>query len=225
MASTLNCSTRPLALNLMDITTITNPPLHPRQPFALQPATVPPRPDPPAPTHPLALPDSYTPSTRTYRSPSASLTSSPSTNLAPSPLTHPRPSPSSSPPPKRRLTTPNACTGCKRAKAKCSGVQPACSRCARRGEGLACHYDADTRSQKEAMVEEIRDLRQRYKRAERILVAVGGEEGEGTVRALRRGDSYEEIERELGERRSGEGRPLEGRPRDGGGGGGGGDSG
>ena len=48
------------------------------------------------------------------------------------------------------------------------------------------------------MVEEIRDLRRRYKRAERILLAVGAEEGEETVRALRRGDTYEEIERGLG---------------------------
>ncbi|MCJ1284531.1 hypothetical protein MMC26_003864 [Xylographa opegraphella] len=70
-------------------------------------------------------------------------------------------------------------------------------RCARRGESSACRYEADTRSQKEAMVEEIRELRRRYSRAERILRQVSGEGGEGTVHALRRGDSYEEIDRGL----------------------------
>ncbi|MCJ1314812.1 hypothetical protein MMC15_000124 [Xylographa vitiligo] len=170
----------------MNITTITNPPYITPPPFAAKLAL-------PQPIGDHLLPPnlSLSLSTHPHRFHSAA--------LPPSPPSQPR-RPSTSPtlPPKRRLTTPNACTVCKRAKAKCSGTHPACTRCARRGEGSACRYEADTRSQKKAIVEEIRELRQRYSRAERILLAVGGEEGEGTVRALRRGDSYEEIDRELG---------------------------
>ncbi|MCJ1378334.1 hypothetical protein MMC17_001431 [Xylographa soralifera] len=167
----------------MAITNSINPPYVAHPPLAREQDTVLPIRDP------FSLTNPYPFSTRANRSPSQ--------GIVPSPLIRQRPSTSPSPPPKRRVTTPNACTTCKRAKAKCSGSQPTCTRCARRGEASTCHYGADIRSQKEAMMEEIRELRQRYSRADLILQAVGGEEGEGTVIALQRGDSYEDIERGL----------------------------
>ncbi|MCJ1397561.1 hypothetical protein MMC11_000755 [Xylographa trunciseda] len=145
------------------------------------------------------LPAGGSSSITTSHPPSTRGTKSPSPRALPSPLTRKRSSTSPSPHPKRRTTatTPNACTACKRAKAKCSGGQPACTRCCRRGEDAACRYEAAVRFQKEAMIEEIHELRRRYSRAQLILQAVGGEEGEATVTALRRGDSYEEIEEGL----------------------------
>ncbi|MCJ1295344.1 hypothetical protein MMC34_006906 [Xylographa carneopallida] len=165
----------------MDISIITNPPCHAAPSRTREP-------------DPVLHTDNAIPLTTPTPAPS-SPSDAPN---PPSPPHQPHASSSPSPPPKRRLTTPNACTTCKRAKAKCSGAHPTCTRCARRGEGPACRYEADTRSQKEAMVEEIRELRRRYSRAERILQAVGTDEGGDTVRALKRGESYEEIERGLG---------------------------
>ncbi|MCJ1387359.1 hypothetical protein MMC18_000202 [Xylographa bjoerkii] len=166
----------------MAIATITNPTFVAYSAFPKEQGTMPPAGSLSSHTN------SYVPSTQVTKSPS------PDTLHLPSPITRKHPSTSPSPPPKRRVTTSNACTTCKRAKAKCSGSQPVCTRCSRRGEGSTCHYEAAMRSQKEAMIEEIRELRQRYSRAELILQVVAGEEGEGTVEALQRGESYEEIE-------------------------------
>ena len=89
---------------------------------------------------------------------------------------------------KRRVTggiTLNACTNCKKARAKvrmsdlllldcfgqivltsipcsvqCDGVKPACKRCATRHIPNTCHYEMHAKTAKEQMIQEIRRLRQ-----------------------------------------------------------------
>ncbi|KAL8759337.1 MAG: hypothetical protein Q9184_003651 [Pyrenodesmia sp. 2 TL-2023] len=64
---------------------------------------------------------------------------------------------------KRRKTlgsiTPNACTSCKKARAKCDGQKPACQRCLSRGAPHACLYEIHSNAAKNQMMGEINRLR------------------------------------------------------------------
>ncbi|KAF2455143.1 hypothetical protein BDY21DRAFT_79942 [Lineolata rhizophorae] len=55
----------------------------------------------------------------------------------------------------------NACTNCKRARAKCDGEDPEpCSRCIQRDIGDQCHYEVHVKTAKEEMVRRIKALEQ-----------------------------------------------------------------
>ncbi|KAF2403441.1 hypothetical protein EJ06DRAFT_278042 [Trichodelitschia bisporula] len=53
----------------------------------------------------------------------------------------------------------NACTNCKKARAKCDGEDPApCTRCISRAVADQCHYEVHVKTAKEELVRKIRDL-------------------------------------------------------------------
>ncbi|KAF1811923.1 hypothetical protein P152DRAFT_449728 [Eremomyces bilateralis CBS 781.70] len=55
--------------------------------------------------------------------------------------------------------SPNACTNCKKARAKCDGNDPnPCTRCASRRIEISCHYEVHVKTVKEEMVRKIRQL-------------------------------------------------------------------
>ncbi|KAL8697405.1 MAG: hypothetical protein Q9224_002334 [Gallowayella concinna] len=81
---------------------------------------------------------------------------------------------SSAPEPKKRQPprsiTLNACTNCKKARTKCDGGRPNCSRCISRQISQPCQYVLHTKAAKEEMMaairqlqEELRQLRQQNK--------------------------------------------------------------
>ncbi|KAI9879267.1 MAG: hypothetical protein M1830_009068 [Pleopsidium flavum] len=93
-----------------------------------------------------------------------------------------------------KSVTPNACTNCKKAKAKCDGMKPICSRCrSRKGEGT-CRYEVHVNTAKEEMVREIRDLREKNDWVERILRALRSDKAsKEVIDCLRQGESYQSI--------------------------------
>ncbi|KAI9821198.1 MAG: hypothetical protein M1827_003932 [Pycnora praestabilis] len=105
-------------------------------------------------------------------------------------------------PKKRRppkFVTPNACTNCKKARAKCDGNKPACSRCVSREQESACHYEVHVKTAKEEMVREIKDLQEKNDRVERILSAlVRDTQGPEIITRLRNNESYQSIAEALG---------------------------
>ncbi|KAL8718910.1 MAG: hypothetical protein Q9225_004013 [Loekoesia sp. 1 TL-2023] len=55
--------------------------------------------------------------------------------------------------------TLNACTSCKKARSKCDGRKPACSRCANRQQSRSCVYEMHSKAAKDQMMAEIERLR------------------------------------------------------------------
>ncbi|MCJ1388678.1 hypothetical protein MMC18_001527 [Xylographa bjoerkii] len=93
--------------------------------------------------------------------------------------------------------TSNACTGCKRAKAKCDGSKPACKRCVSRGQEDDCYYELHTKTQKEAMIREIKELREKNTWVDQILKAIRTSEGGEILKRLKNGETYEAISQSL----------------------------
>ncbi|KAB2580558.1 Conidial development protein fluffy [Lasiodiplodia theobromae] len=115
---------------------------------------------------------------------------------------------------KRRAPThvsQNACTNCKRARAKCDGQEPeSCSRCRTREMGDQCHYEVHVKTAKEEMVRRIKSLEQqnaellgsvkeRDDQIEAIFEALRADErGSEVIARLRAGQSYQEFVAWLG---------------------------
>ena len=82
--------------------------------------------------------------------------------------------------------------------AQCDGARPTCLRCRGRGQSDECHYEMHTKMQKEDMIREIRDLREKNNWVERILRAIRTDDhGPEIIRRLRSGQSYETISQSM----------------------------
>ncbi|KAJ9635972.1 hypothetical protein H2199_008327 [Coniosporium tulheliwenetii] len=98
----------------------------------------------------------------------------------------------------------NACTNCKKARAKCDGEEPApCSRCAMRDIADQCQYEVHVKTVKEEMVRRIKTLEQQNADKDRFIQQIydslkGGADGTEAIQRLRDGQSYEQLADWLG---------------------------
>ncbi|KAL8383507.1 hypothetical protein RB595_010624 [Gaeumannomyces hyphopodioides] len=116
---------------------------------------------------------------------------------------HPAPSPAAagSAQPKRKrgpgIVTPNACTECRKKRAKCDGLRP-CSRC-KAQKDVECVYETPVRQSKEDLRAEIDQLRRQQQDNETILTALAEpSRWEEVLQRLRSGQSVESISEWLG---------------------------
>ncbi|TVY34716.1 Nitrogen assimilation transcription factor [Lachnellula occidentalis] len=94
------------------------------------------------------------------------------------------------------IVTPNACTECRKKRAKCDGQAP-CGRCASQ-KGVTCVYEVPVRQSKEHMRSEIEQLREQRKQTGRVLAAlVSNNESEKVLKQLRDGATLEDISEQL----------------------------
>ncbi|KAH8660721.1 fungal-specific transcription factor domain-containing protein [Tricladium varicosporioides] len=92
--------------------------------------------------------------------------------------------------------TANACTECRKKRAKCDGEVP-CGRCSSQ-KGVECHYEIPIRQSKENMRAEIEDLRKKQRHSERILAALASDDRtEQVLTHLRNGEKIESITEQL----------------------------
>ncbi|PQE05629.1 fungal specific transcription factor protein [Rutstroemia sp. NJR-2017a BBW] len=95
------------------------------------------------------------------------------------------------------VVTPNACTECRKKRAKCDGQQP-CGRCASQ-KNADCFYEVPVRQSKEHMRTEIENLKAYQEQSERVLAAVAsGDQTSQVVDRLRQGESVKAIAENLG---------------------------
>ncbi|KAL5906793.1 hypothetical protein ACKVV1_011197 [Pyricularia oryzae] len=145
--------------------------------------------------------------TTTSTSPKASAESSATPSSGPvttSSGKHPAPSPAAAPTSqqsKRKrgpgIVTPNACTECRKKRAKCDGQTP-CSRC-KAQKDVECVYEIPVRQSKEYLRAEIDHLRRQQRNNESVLSALGVPgQWEEVLRRLRNGQSIESISEWLG---------------------------
>ncbi|KAI0172933.1 fungal-specific transcription factor domain-containing protein [Hypoxylon sp. FL1284] len=109
--------------------------------------------------------------------------------------------PSSSQMSKRRrglgVVTPNACTECRKKRAKCDGQKP-CGRC-KAQKDVECVYEVPVRQSKETLRHEIESLRRQQRHNESVLSALARSElVEEVLQRLRQGQSTEGISEWLG---------------------------
>ncbi|KAI9742923.1 MAG: hypothetical protein M1818_003652 [Claussenomyces sp. TS43310] len=96
--------------------------------------------------------------------------------------------------------TRNACTNCKKARAKCDGKRP-CARCASRADDAGCLYEVHVKHAKEELVGRINDLDKQVKNlrsknhlTEQILTAlVVDAETSEILRRLKNDETYDSI--------------------------------
>ncbi|TGJ84664.1 hypothetical protein E0Z10_g4106 [Xylaria hypoxylon] len=90
------------------------------------------------------------------------------------------------------IVTPNACTECRKKRAKCDGQTP-CGRC-RSQKDVECVYEVPVRQSKENLRHEIESLRKQQRQTENVLSAlVQPELWEDVLRRLRNGQPIEVI--------------------------------
>ncbi|KAJ0123814.1 hypothetical protein J7T55_012284 [Diaporthe amygdali] len=90
------------------------------------------------------------------------------------------------------VVTPNACTECRKKRAKCDGQQP-CSRCSAQKD-VECHYEVPVRQSKENLRNEIEHLRRQLASSDSVIGALSqNEQWEEVLRRLRSGQSVEVI--------------------------------
>ncbi|KAK0656235.1 fungal-specific transcription factor domain-containing protein [Cercophora newfieldiana] len=95
------------------------------------------------------------------------------------------------------IVTPNACTECRKKRAKCDGQRP-CSRCAGQKDA-ECIYEIPVRQSKETLRNEIDQLRRQQRSSEQVLAALANPElWEEVLSRLRGGQSIEAISQWLG---------------------------
>ncbi|KAL2278314.1 hypothetical protein FJTKL_14578 [Diaporthe vaccinii] len=95
------------------------------------------------------------------------------------------------------VVTPNACTECRKKRAKCDGQQP-CSRCSAQKD-VECHYEVPVRQSKENLRNEIENLRHQQASSESVISALShNAQWEEVLRRLRSGQSVEAIADWLG---------------------------
>ncbi|RAL68670.1 hypothetical protein DID88_007379 [Monilinia fructigena] len=102
--------------------------------------------------------------------------------------------------PKRRrglgVVTPNACTECRKKRAKCDGGVP-CARCVSQ-KNSDCIYEIPVRQSKENMRSEIEQLRAYQQRSERVLAAIASQDlAAQVVDRLRHGEGLKSISENL----------------------------
>ncbi|KAM0325029.1 hypothetical protein ACHAQA_007565 [Verticillium albo-atrum] len=90
------------------------------------------------------------------------------------------------------IVTPNACTECRKKRAKCDGQKP-CSRCQGQPE-IECVYEIPVRQSKENLRTEIEQLRYRQRSSDQVFAAlVRPDAWEEVLKRLRSGQSVEAI--------------------------------
>ncbi|KAH9897124.1 fungal-specific transcription factor domain-containing protein [Xylariomycetidae sp. FL2044] len=90
------------------------------------------------------------------------------------------------------VVTPNACTECRKKRAKCDGQKP-CGRC-KAQKDVECIYEIPVRQSKENLRNEIESLRRRQSQSESVLSAlVRPDLAEAILHRLRNGQSVEGI--------------------------------
>ncbi|KAK5626664.1 hypothetical protein RRF57_002379 [Xylaria bambusicola] len=95
------------------------------------------------------------------------------------------------------IVTPNACTECRKKRAKCDGQKP-CGRC-RSQKDTECIYEIPVRQSKENLRHEIENLRKQQRQSENVISAlVRPELWEDVLQRLRNGQSVEVISDWLG---------------------------
>ncbi|KAL0937828.1 nitrate assimilation regulatory protein [Colletotrichum truncatum] len=143
--------------------------------------------------------------------PGTGAASSAGASSAPAPAPTPTPSAPSAPTPagssasgqlsKRRrglgVVTPNACTECRKKRAKCDGQKP-CGRC-KAQKDVECVYEIPVRQSKEHLRSEIEQLRQRQRSSDQVIAAlVRSDIWEDVLQRLRNGQSLESVSEWLG---------------------------
>ncbi|KAF7862637.1 hypothetical protein EAF04_007510 [Stromatinia cepivora] len=98
--------------------------------------------------------------------------------------------------PKRRrglgIVTPNACTECRKKRAKCDGEVP-CARCLSQ-KNVECVYEIPVRQSKENMRSEIEHLKSYQQQSERVLAAIASQDQTAQViERLRQGEGLKSI--------------------------------
>ncbi|KAH6949602.1 fungal-specific transcription factor domain-containing protein [Fusarium avenaceum] len=124
----------------------------------------------------------------------SSNTPSNASGTAPNTISHPQNS-------KRRrvlgVVTPNACTECRKKRAKCDGKKP-CGRC-KGQKDVECVYEIPVRRSKQDLRTEIESLRQKQRSGDQVFAAlVRPELWEEVLTRLRGGQSIENISEWLG---------------------------
>ncbi|KAG7140702.1 Conidial development protein fluffy like [Verticillium longisporum] len=95
------------------------------------------------------------------------------------------------------IVTPNACTECRKKRAKCDGRKP-CSRCQGQKD-IECVYEIPVRQSKENLRTEIEQLRYRQRSSDQVFAAlVRPDAWEEVLKRLRSGQSVEAISDWLG---------------------------
>ncbi|KAK4119353.1 hypothetical protein N657DRAFT_659105 [Parathielavia appendiculata] len=95
------------------------------------------------------------------------------------------------------VVTPNACTECRKKRAKCDGQMP-CSRC-KAQKDVECRYEIPVRQSKETLRTEIQQLRRAKRNNDQIIAAlVRPDLCEEVLTRLRNGQSVESISQWLG---------------------------
>ncbi|KAI1778823.1 fungal-specific transcription factor domain-containing protein [Hypoxylon cercidicola] len=95
------------------------------------------------------------------------------------------------------IVTPNACTECRKKRAKCDGQKP-CGRC-RSQKDVECVYEVPVRQSKENLRHEIEALRRQQRHSESVLSALARPDlVEEVLQRLRQGQSIEGISEWLG---------------------------
>lgn len=94
------------------------------------------------------------------------------------------------------VVTPNACTECRKKRAKCDGKKP-CGRC--KSQAVECVYEIPVRQSKENLRSEIEQLRKQQRQSESVMSALQGSgQWEEVIQRLRSGQSVEAISDWLG---------------------------
>ncbi|KAM0251931.1 hypothetical protein ACHAQJ_007946 [Trichoderma viride] len=95
------------------------------------------------------------------------------------------------------MVTPNACTECRKKRAKCDGRKP-CGRC-RDQKDVECIYETSVRQSKDSLRREIQNLRSRQRSSDQVLAAlVRTDLREEVLRKLGRGQSVQNVSDWLG---------------------------
>ncbi|TDZ75017.1 Conidial development protein fluffy [Colletotrichum trifolii] len=95
------------------------------------------------------------------------------------------------------VVTPNACTECRKKRAKCDGQKP-CGRC-KAQKDVDCVYEVPVRQSKEHLRTEIEQLRQRQRSSDQVIAAlVRSDMWEDVLQRLRNGQSLESVSEWLG---------------------------
>ncbi|KAK9425699.1 putative Zn(2)-C6 fungal-type domain-containing protein [Seiridium unicorne] len=94
------------------------------------------------------------------------------------------------------VVTPNACTECRKKRAKCDGQRP-CGRC--KAQSVECVYEIPVRQSKENLRSEIDQLRKQQRQSDTVISAlVKPELWEEVLTRIRNGQSVENISEWLG---------------------------
>ncbi|KAH7126190.1 fungal-specific transcription factor domain-containing protein [Dactylonectria macrodidyma] len=102
------------------------------------------------------------------------------------------------------VVTPNACTECRKKRAKCDGQTP-CGRC-KGQKDIECIYEVPVRQSKENLRAEIENLRLRQRSNDQVFAALARPElWEEVLKRLRGGQSVESISEWLGSAQSSSG--------------------